>query len=203
MTEDSAVCAVWDPADCEGNPHCPPRCPRFVDREGAGWLVRPYEQADREGLLAMYRDFDPFQRAQGIPPRNDDRLVSWLDDLLAEGCNFVAVRDGRVAGHALYTPTDAAEPELAVFVHQDFQGRGLGTELCRHVVATAAAGDRDAVVLEVEPGNRTAIGVYERVGFRRVESHGGAGRREYSLQMRHPLSGATVFDVQQPPALRP
>lgn len=204
MSHDSARCDPWDPGNCEGTPHCPPRCPRFVDREGDRWLVRPFEPGDREALLAMYRDFDPDHRAQGIPPLDERRMERWVDDLLADGCNVVAARDGRVVGHALYTPTDAAEPELAVFVHQDYQGRGIGTELCSHVVATAAAAARDALVLEVEPRNRAAIHVYESVGFRKARGRGDdePAWRGHSLRMRNPLARRVTVDLQQPPALR-
>lgn len=178
-----------DPADEEGETGPPPaEATDFVDEEGVAWRVRPYEPDDREPLLETYFDFDPDQRAQGVPPLTDDRIVDWLDALLEDGRNFVAASGGRVVGHALYTPTDAPEPELAVFVHQNYQNRGIGTELCRRVVEAAAAADRDALVLEVEPRNRIAIRVYEKLGFERVENEAAErGRRTYSLRMRHPL----------------
>lgn len=203
-----ARCDPWNPVDCEGSPHCPPRCPRFVDSDGVFWLVRPFEPGDRESLLDTYRDFDPGQRAQGLPPADEGRLADWLDGLIDEGCNFVAARDGVIAGHAAYTPTDAAEPELAVFVHQDYQGRGLGTELCRHVVATAAAADRDGLELVVRPGNETAVGIYERLGFERDEPDElderatGNLRRTRVVRMRLSLSSPAVRDARFPPALR-
>lgn len=203
MIRDDSTCDYWSPAECEGNPHCPPRCPRFVDRQGVPWTVRPVEPGDRTPLLELYREFAPGQRAQGLPPLADDRLEAWVDSLLEEGCNVVAERDGRVVGHALYTPTDAAEPELAVFVHQDVQRRGLGTELCRHVVANAAAGARDGLVLEVSRSNRTAIGIYERLGFERIDgarSGEGLDRRSREVRMRLSFPATIVTDVQFPPA---
>ncbi|WP_135822133.1 GNAT family N-acetyltransferase [Halostella litorea] len=199
---DGASCDRWHPTDCEGTAHCPPRCPRFVDRQDVAWLVRPFEPADREPLLDMYREFDSMERAQGIPPVDEGRLERWVDRLVAEGCNFVAVRDGRIAGHSVYTPTEEDEPELAVFVHQEYQGRGLGTELCRHVVAAAAAAGRDALVLEVLPSNRTAVGIYERLGFEPVERRGGAGRRSHAMRMRLPFEADGPHGSQFPPAVR-
>ena len=192
--------ARWTPAECEGSPHCPPRCPRFVDDDGDAWTIRPYESGDRDALLATYRDFDPDRPAQGLPPADEDRIESWLDYLLEEGCNFVARRDEELAGHAAYVATDDPEPELAVFVHRDYQGRGIGTELCRHLIATAAAADRRALVLEVEPSNRRAIAVYERLGFDRVDRRPDDRlRRSRSFEMRLPLSDGTGASAQRPP----
>lgn len=150
----------------------------------------------------MYREFDPDQRAQGLPPLTESHLEDWLDVLVDEGCNVVATREGEVAGHAVYTPTDAAKPELAVFVHQEFQHRGLGTEFCRHVVATAAAGDRDGLVLSVGRANRTAIAIYERLGFRRSDRPDGAGRRPREIRMRLPFPSATGSRTRLPPVCR-
>lgn len=162
--------------------------------------MEPYRPEHREQLVGMYRGFAPDERAQGVPPFDDDRIAPWLDGLLESGWNVVAVSDGVFAGHALYTPRDADEPELAVFVHQNYQNRGLGTELCRHVVATAAAADRDALVLEVESRNRVAVRIYEKLGFERVESSRAGDRRpQIELRMRLDLSEPSATATQWPP----
>lgn len=201
MTGESDASRDVDPARREGSPHSTPRRPQFVDRHGVEWLVRPFEPADREPLLETYRDFDPDERAMGLPPADETRLQDWLDVLLEEGRNFVATREEEgVVGHAAYTPTGDPEPELAVFVHQEYQSRGLGTELCRHVVAAAAAAGCDALVLDVKPGNSTAIGIYERLGFERIDDAGDAlGRRTHAVRMRLPFPSAATESVQQQP----
>lgn len=182
----------------------PPRGRRFVDREGTSWALRPFEPADRTSLIAMYREFAPDRRADGLPPADEDRLVAWLDTLLEEGYNVVAARNGCVAGHAAYTPADAPEPELVVFVHQDYQGQGIGTALCRQLVAAARAAGRDGLVLEVDSHNRRAIGIYERLGFERVEPSVAGRRRCRQLTMRRPVETAplsathTAEAVEQP-----
>ncbi len=201
MSADTPTCEAWAPDECEGTPHCPPRCPRFVDKIGDTWTIEPVGTSGRDALSAMYRDFDPGERAQGLPPIGEERIDSWLDGLLVDGCNFVARAGERVVGHAAYVASADAEPELAVFVHQDYQGRGIGTELCRHLIATAAAADRDALVLEVEPANRQAIAVYEKLGFERVEERSADDplRRSLSFEMRLPLWDSRVTDTQNPP----
>ncbi|QAU11816.1 GNAT family N-acetyltransferase [Halorubrum sp. BOL3-1] len=197
MTPDTAsvACDGWDGSECEGTPHCPPRCPRFVDEEGTRWTVRPAVDADEPFLVEMYERFDRADRAQGLPPVSRSRCVEWVRSMLTEGSDVVAERGGEVFGHAMYTPTDAAVPELAVFVHPDAQDRGVGTELCRHVIANAAAGSRDGLVLHVETGNRAARSVYRTVGFEVVERRG-------DLRMRLDLDDPIATGVRWPPVVR-
>ncbi|TKX75491.1 GNAT family N-acetyltransferase [Halorubrum sp. GN11_10-6_MGM] len=196
MSHDAtAACDGWDGAECEGTPHCPPRCPRFVDKEGARWTIRPAVDADEPFLAEMYERFHRTDRAQGLPPASRRRCVEWIRSMLTEGNNIVAERDGEIFGHAMYTPTDAAVPELAVFVHPDAQDRGVGTELCRHVIANAAAADRDGIELHVETGNRVARNVYRTVGFEVAERRG-------DLRMRLDLDDPIAAEVRWPPLAR-
>jgi len=204
MAQTDAVCAYWNVSECEGTRHCPPRCPRFVDREGVPWVVRPARSEDRDALVAMYDDFTADQVAQGLPPRTRQRIDEWVGDLLAEGCNFVVVGDDGPVGHALYTPTDDEVPEFAVFVHQEYQDRGIGTEVSKHVLATAAAADRDALTLVVKPDNRAARHLYDKLGFEIVEQHTfeHRGRRTETLKLRQSLAPADVIAYQRPPVAR-
>ncbi|TKX79831.1 MULTISPECIES: GNAT family N-acetyltransferase [Halorubrum] len=197
MTTEStdAVCAGWDGSECEGTVHCPPRCPRFVDKRGARWTIRPAVSEDLAPLAEMYEGFGREDRAQGLPPVVRRQRAEWIESMLAEGNNVVAERGGEVLGHAMYTPTDADVPELAVFVHPTAQDRGIGTELCRHVIANAAAADRDAIELHVEAGNRIARSVYRSVGFRIAERRG-------DLRMELSLDDPVATAVRLPPIAR-
>lgn len=189
------ACDGWDGSECEGTIHCPPRCPRFVDKEGDRWTIRPGALADAGALAEMYESFTQRDRAQGLPPVDRDRRVDWLESLLTDGSNVVAERAGELLGHAVYTPTDADRPELAVFVHPEMQDRGVGTELCRHVIADAAVGDREALELFVTTDNHVARHVYHTVGFRVV-------KREGDLWMELPLDDAVATAVRWPPLAR-
>lgn len=88
---------------------------------------------DRELLAEMYHSFEPKGAAQGLPPRHDSER--WLAGLSVYP-NFLAIVGGRLAGHSvLCTGDDTAE--IAVFVHQDFRGRGLGKRLLAEMVHEA------------------------------------------------------------------
>lgn len=204
MHQSEPVCTCWDASECEGTVHCPPRCPRFVDRRGTAWIVRPADESDRGALVEMYDDFASEDVTQGLPPRTRRRIERWLDGLFADGCNFVASRHGTVAAHAVYTPTDEPEPEFAVFVHQRYQGRGLGTEVSKHAIATAAAADRTALGLLVAADNRRAKRLYRRLGFQVEDrpSFEGDGHSVEPIAMRRPLDERPV-EYQHPPVARP
>lgn len=196
MSHDAtAACDGWDGSECEGTIHCPPRCPRFVDKQGTPWTIRPAVQEDAAALAEMYEGFETADRAQGLPPVTRSRRADWLESMLTEGSNVVAERAGELFGHAMYTPTDAARPELAVFVHPDMQGRGVGTELCRHVIADAHAGGREGLELHVESGNRVARSVYRTVGFELADRRG-------DIRMTLDLDQPIATEVRWPPLAR-
>jgi ribosomal protein S18 acetylase RimI-like enzyme len=157
-----------------------------------------------EALVEMYLDFDPSDRAQGIPPVGEDRIREWLDVLregrevgatggsetsdtragsagrreappderaadaaseaTREGYNVVAWHGDRAVGHATLVPDDGAF-ELAIFVHQDYQGAGVGTETIRTLLGHGAAEGVERVWLTVERWNRAAVSLYESQGF--------------------------------------
>ncbi|MFW6321427.1 MAG: N-acetyltransferase family protein, partial [Halohasta sp.] len=118
---------------------------------------------------------------------------SWVEMLLEEGHNIVADGPEGLVGHAVYTPVEAAQPELAVFVHPAFHDRGIGTELCKRIAAAAADAGREALELHVERHNRAAIAVYRRIGFEVVDD-------DHSIQMVLPLDEAVTASVRTPRA---
>ncbi|WP_049927867.1 GNAT family N-acetyltransferase [Halopiger goleimassiliensis] len=193
----SATCPAWDPAGCEGTTNCPPRCPRFIDKRGTPILIEPFESDRFDDLVSMYDEYPEPHRSMGVPPTTRDRIVSWLERLHDRGFNVVARHDGTVVGHAAYTPRSSLEPQFVVFVDPAYHDRGIGTELCRHVIAYAADDGRDALVLDVDAANERAIHVYRRMGFETIERAGN------DLRMRLPFDEPIVETVRLPPAQRP
>lgn len=191
-----ARCGFWDNSACTGTPHCPPRCPRFVDTAGVPLLVRPYEDRDFDSLVDMYERLDPSSSTMGVPPHDRDGIVQWLDGLIDGGWNLLACDGDRVVGHVGVTPAQAPDPEFVIFVDDDYQHRGIGTELLKHVVATADDRDHDALRLTVTRDNRRAIDVYRNVAFDVT------AREPMAIAMRLSLHDPVADRVQRPPAER-
>lgn len=137
----------------------------FVDDEDRDIVVR-IANDDREDLVAMYQEFDPADRAQGIPPVGEDSIRRWLDRVFEPQClNVVAWHGEQAVGHAMLVPDEEGAYELAIFVLGSHQSAGIGTQLLQALLGHGKKRDIKCVWLTVERWNEPAIGLYEKVGF--------------------------------------
>jgi ribosomal protein S18 acetylase RimI-like enzyme len=175
------------PDEAAGPFPTPPRT--VVDDEGREIALRAVGEeglalADaRERLVAMYRAFDPADRAQGIPPSDEAAVVDWVESVVSEaGRNVVAVATATDAavGHATLVP-DGEAFELAIFVLQAYQGAGVGTELLRTALGHGAATGVERVWLTVERWNGPAVALYKKTGF--VTDDAGSFELEMCLRL--------------------
>lgn len=144
----------------------------FEDRDGRSVTLET-DGAYREDLVEMYREFRAVDRAQGIPPSSEAGIRSWLDDVLAtENVNVVALTDERVVGHAMLVRDDDGSAELAIFVHEDYQNAGIGTQLMQGLLGAGVEAGLDRIWLTVEERNEAAIALYEKMGFVRTANDG-------------------------------
>ena len=139
----------------------------FTDRDGREITIEAFDGSDdqREALVEMYLDFDPADRAQGIPPGRENRIREWLDTITAGDCYNVVAWDGDDAiGHATLVP-GGDDYELAIFVLQSHQRAGIGTRLLRVLLGYGASRGVERVWLTVERWNRAAVSLYKKIGF--------------------------------------
>lgn len=153
------------------------RPPPFTFTDGAGReiAIRPYgatEGVDEyEALVDMYLDFDPDYRSLGIPPTDERRIRAWLDVILSDHC-VLAWHDGRPIGQAVLVHDEGDSYELAIFLHQDYHGVGVGSELLPAMLSYGKAHGVEHVWLLVEWDNRLAVNLYNDVGFAVVDEDG-------------------------------
>jgi len=148
-----------------------PRPPvTFTDREDREITIETSDAADTEPLVEMYVEFDPEDRAQGIPPVREDQIRTWLDQLLAADALNVVARDDGPVGHATLVPHEGESYELAIFVLHSHQGAGIGSHLLRRLLGHAQVRGVEKVWLTVERWNEPAIFLYEDVGFETYET---------------------------------
>lgn len=133
-----------------------------ADREV--WL-RAYDSEWFEALVGMYERFDPEGRAQGIPPVEPAPIRAWLRTVLA-GPSVVAVHDGAIVGHVMFTPDDDGGHELAIFVDSEYRHAGVGTALLRAGLGHAQSEGVDDVWLQVGGSNLVAQRLYRKLDFR-------------------------------------
>lgn len=140
----------------------------FFDSDGSPFIIRPLRPDDHSALRAFYDQFEPKRRAHGLPPAKPERIETWLLSILEQGVHLVLERDGLI-GHAFVTPTDREGVcEYAVFLHQDFRGKGIGTQLNFAMIEAARISGVRRLWLTVEPRNKAALRSYVKVGFKYV-----------------------------------
>jgi len=115
----------------------------------------------------------------------EDRLGRYLVGWGRPGDAGVVAEDecGKAVGAAWYRLfsrdepgygfVSEATPELSIGVRPAARGVGVGTALLEALVRLAQEEGHTALSLSVEPDNR-ARSLYERAGFRRIGSEGGA-----------------------------
>ena len=154
----------------------------FVDRKGDRVVIRRYvHDRDRENLIHMYETFSPDNRCLGLPPSTRIAIEHWVDYLAERGFALVAEIDGRIVGHCSIVPTeDGKKVDLSIFVHQDYQDRGIGQKLLRNMIEYARKVGFDGIMLVTERSNERALHVYRKLGFQVVNP-------EYEYDLYLPL----------------
>jgi RimJ/RimL family protein N-acetyltransferase len=139
----------------------------FLDKKKEPFELKKGIGDDTPLLVEMYETFQPKGRYQGLPPANTDACTSWLRHLFSVGENFLALRNGRMIGHASLLPDQTLrDGEYLVFVHQHHRCRGVGTLLTRSAMDRARTLELTDIWLTVDADNFIAIRLYRNFGFR-------------------------------------
>ncbi len=137
------------------------------DKKGEEILIRQYRhEEDREKLIEMYETYDPDYRCLGLPPISRRAIENWIDYLAEYGFAIVAEKDGRIVGHLVIVPTEDGKVDLTIFIHQDYQNRGLGQEMMRLIIDYCRRAGFKGIMLVTERTNARAIHVYKKMGFK-------------------------------------
>jgi hypothetical protein len=129
--------------------------------------LRTAGEPDAEHLTAMLSGLTDlslyfrFQTAIGRPPR--PALV--LRMLCPSGCAWVATRDDRIVGHAMWAwtgPASGRTAELAAIINEAEQRRGLGVRMLSVAAADAIAAGATQFLFVVSPANELTIRMIRR-----------------------------------------
>lgn len=127
-----------------------------------GMFIRPYHPSDLAALAALFyrtvhevnaRDYPPEQLDVWAPAHGSK--AHWAKTLL-ENTSLVAIIEGVVVG---FGDIDASGYLDHLYVHADYQGRGVATALCDRLEA-AVEGDITT------HASITARGFFEKRGYR-------------------------------------
>lgn len=94
-------------------------------------------------------------------------LGNFIDSLNAGHSCWACTVNGELAGYAVVLIGANEAHLLNISIAGEWQGRGLGSLLLRHLMAVARP-DAGIMFLEVRPSNGNAQRLYEREGFQRI-----------------------------------
>lgn len=132
--------------------------------------VRPYDPADRDGLVALTQAVAAVGGAVGfVEVPTPDEVDVWRDGLDAE--LLVAVQDGRLLGcgalkHRRAPVLSKTAEVTKVMSLPEAQGTGVGRAVMGALVARARATGVELLTLEVRGNNQRAQRLYASFGFR-------------------------------------
>jgi GNAT superfamily N-acetyltransferase len=139
-------------------------------RDGGRVEIRALTPDDRSDLLtAVARTSAKSLRRRFFVPKKNftDRETAFF--LNVDFINHVALvavveEDGRtvIVGGGRYIVVKPGEAEIAFAVVDDYQGRGIGSLLMRHVVAIARAAGVERLVAEILAENLPMLRVFEQ-----------------------------------------
>jgi len=141
----------------------------FINKNGEPVLITPLNRARTEPLVAMYMDYQPRNSFWGLPPIRDDACREWVDRIVRDGENLVALSfQAGVVGHAALFPMGGEGCEMLVVVAPAHQNLGIGTQLARCSVQLAHEIGFRRIWLSIESNNLRARHVFRKCGFEYV-----------------------------------
>ncbi len=161
----------------------------------AAFSIRPIAPDDKPALAAFFSHLSEESRRRrflGPKPKLSARELAFLTEV--DQCRhvaLVAVDDaGAIIGVGRYaTWHDSPDrAEMAFAVVDEWQGRGLGTELGNRLVARARASGLDALTGSTFAFNAPAKALLKRLGF--LPKGIASGVADYELSLRASLPAA-------------
>ncbi|ADC61230.1 ribosomal-protein-alanine acetyltransferase [Allochromatium vinosum DSM 180] len=142
--------------------------------------VRPMCQADLDAVLAVEYAAYAFPWSREI-----------FEDCLKAGYNcWLGEIDATIVAHGVMS---VAVGECQIFnlgVHPDWQGRGLGRQMLRHLLRLARRREAETAFLEVRVSNTAALALYRAEGFCEV------GRRRHYYPAPNGREDALVLALE-------
>jgi RimJ/RimL family protein N-acetyltransferase len=133
--------------------------------------IRAVGRRQRNLLMGMYDRFEPLGAALGLPPCREDSRHDWIGFALGHKVNVAAFSSaGEVVGHCFLVTDKAGSAELAIFVHQEFRRRGVGTALIKAALARGVVQGLRRVWTLTSSDNRPALRLQDKCGFRLTSS---------------------------------
>ena len=140
-----------------------------------GIVIRAVEASDAEAIAAL-SNLPGFRSGTlRLPYQSVDETRQWLEKSVPGSLSLVALLENKVVGNAglhRFTGRRAHAATLGMGVHDDFNGRGIGSALLGELIEAA---DEWLAIKRLEltvfTDNAPAIRLYEKFGFEMEGTH--------------------------------
>lgn len=135
--------------------------------------IRPAEAGDLEALVPLFDAYRVFYACPSDPAAARAFLAARLD--AGDSRIFLAVREGRAVGFTQLYPSFSSLSMRRVWILNDLyvapeaRRTGAGRALMSAAESFARADGAKGLALATQIGNRTAQGLYAKMGYRRDE----------------------------------
>ena len=117
--------------------------------------IRSMRQSDISAVTAIESSTYDFPWSAGI----------FRDCLLASYTNLVLDNDGDIVGYGIMSVAAGEAHLLNICVTKELRKQGIGSRLLEHMMRFARAASAERIYLEVRPSNKSAVRLYDAVGF--------------------------------------
>lgn len=126
--------------------------------------IRPFDEADTEAVLALWRDAFPEYNAPDKPHREPRRSIA-NKVAMRDGLFFVAVRERKIAGTVMAGYDGHRGWVYSLAVARALRRRGVASALLRHAESALAQRGCLKLNLQVLTGSREALAFYSAHGY--------------------------------------
>jgi acetyltransferase len=143
-------------------------------RDGTEAFVRPLKpDDDKDKLYEMYSTLSKetnYYRFLNYQPVTRWIVEQWCEVNYDDKMAIVAIakengEEKIIADSRYYLDKTTGEAEIAIVVHDDYQGKGLGTKLLDYTIEVARKTGVKKLYAFLSPANRRIIHVVKKLGF--------------------------------------
>lgn len=131
-------------------------------------VLRLLKFDDKELLLKMFDSMSENALLWSNPPYDGAKINRWMSGS-ETGLSLVVLSEDRLVGiTAVYQdprPRLKGVGGMMIYIHQDFHGVGLGTEMTNKILTLARNKGLHRIGLEVVEDNKAAVRLYKKFGF--------------------------------------
>ena len=154
---------------------------RITTRDGKPLTVRRLTSADRQALQTFNATLTAVSRGKFLPHSYDDTTVHKVLNRAESGADYTlgAFAGDQLAAYFFLWRAEERVPLLGIGLLDEWQHRGLGTQLLAILIRQAQATGRDGIELTTLPDNQAGFALYQKLGFKYyadVENRDGDGR---------------------------